>query len=259
MWIYGLLISAVGLEALVGWRFRRRLYEWRDTELSAGLAAGWLLISALDTLVAGAAITFAYHYRVLNLGALRAAPLLAFLAVDLLYYLWHLASHYPAWLWASHFPHHTAKRLNMLASIRQGWTDTISGAWLTSIAMGLLGFTLVQEAPYFTLLFVTQLFAHNEWTPRLGPLEWVFVTPSNHRVHHSLETQHINRNFGGVLIIWDRLFGTYVPEGPQVLHDFGLAGFDADASSPLGVAFHVWRRMLSGRRGLPASQQEPAA
>lgn len=252
MWIFGLLLAAVGLEALASWRFRRRLYEWRDTELSLGLAAGWLVISSADTLIAAAASGFAYRHRLLDLGAWPAAPVLAILLGDLLYYAWHRASHHAPWLWASHFPHHTAKRINMLAAVRQGWTDTVSGAWLTALPLGLMGFSPLQEAPYFTLLFVWQLAAHNEWAPRLGPLEWLFVTPSNHRVHHSLEARHINRNYGGVLIVWDRLFGSYAPEGDAILHDFGLAGFDADNASPVGIAFHEWRRLLAGRPELPA-------
>jgi sterol desaturase/sphingolipid hydroxylase (fatty acid hydroxylase superfamily) len=251
MWVYGVLIAAVCLEALVSWRFRQRLYEWRDSELSLGLAAGWALISSFDTLIAAAAVGLAYRYRVADLGALPGGPILAVLVADVLYYAWHRASHHVPWLWASHFPHHTAKRLNMLASVRQGWTDTISGAWLTAIPLGLLGFSAAQETAYFALLFVVQLAVHNEWTPRLGPLEWVLVTPSNHRVHHSLDASHINRNYGGVLIVWDRLFGSYAAEGRQVLHAFGLRGFDADASSPVGIAFHEWRRML-GRRRAPS-------
>ncbi|MFL5295932.1 MAG: sterol desaturase family protein [Phenylobacterium sp.] len=259
MWTYGLLAAAISLEALAGWRFRRGLYEWRDTELSLGLAVGWLLISSLDTLIATAASGFAYRHRLLDMGAWPAAPVIAILLADFLYYAWHRASHHAPWLWASHFPHHTAKRLNMLASIRQGWTDTVSGAWLTAVPLGLMGFSPLQQTPFFALLFVWQLAVHNEWTPRIGPLEWLFITPSNHRVHHSLEPRHFNRNYGGVLIVWDRLFGSYAPEGPAILHDFGLTDFDADASSPVGIAFHEWRRMLAGGRALPTAPPEGQA
>ncbi|HEY3950926.1 sterol desaturase family protein [Phenylobacterium sp.] len=248
---WGLLLAAVCLEALVDWRFRRRLYEWRDTERSLGLAAGWAVGSVADGLLAMAAINFAYGHRLLDLGAGPWAPVLAILLADAMYYAWHRLSHHAPWLWASHFPHHTAKRINMLSSVRQGWTDVLSGSWLTWIGLGFLGFTPLQAAPYFTLLFLVQLAAHNEWTPRLGPLEWLFVTPSNHRVHHSLAAHHVNRNYGGVLVIWDRLFGSYASEGPAILHSFGLEGFDADTASPVQIAFHEWRRMLPRR--------EPAA
>lgn len=243
MLLVGLLLAAVATEALVAWRFGRKLYEWRDSELSLGLAAGWavsgLMVASLSTL----AITFGYRHRVLDLGSFALAPILVILLADLFYYGWHRLSHRWQWLWASHFPHHTAKRLNMLAAFRQGWTDAVSGTWLTWIGLGFLGFSPLQTAPYFGLLLVWQAAVHNEWAPKLGPLEWVFVTPAHHRVHHSLEPAHIDRNFGGVLIVWDRLFGTFSAEGAAVIHDFGLAGFNSDASNPLDIATREWRRL----------------
>jgi len=247
MWALALLLFAIVAEALVDWRLRRRLYEWRDSELSLGLAAGWAVSGVANGLLLVAALDFAYRHRVLELGTLPGAPVLAFVAADALYYAWHRLSHHVPWLWASHFPHHTAKRLNMLASVRQGWTDVISGVWLTWVGLGVMGFTDLQIAPYFAVLLLWQMAVHNEWTPRLGPLEWLLVTPSNHRVHHSLAAHHINKNYGGVLMIWDRLFGSYASEGSEVLHAFGIGGFDADASSPMGIAFHEWRKMLPRR------------
>jgi sterol desaturase/sphingolipid hydroxylase (fatty acid hydroxylase superfamily) len=250
MLLIGILLAAVGLEALVDWRFRRKLYELRDSELSLGLAAGWAISGLVGAGLATATIAFGYDHRILDLGTWAAAPLLVVVIADLFYYAWHRISHWLPWMWASHFPHHTAKRLNMLASFRQGWTDVISGTWLSWIGLGFLGFSPLQTAPYFTLLLLWQTAVHNEWSPKLGPLEWILVTPSHHRVHHSLEARHIDRNFGGVLIVWDRLFGTFAPEGPAILHGFGLEGFDADAASPVGIATREWRRMLPRR--LPA-------
>src|SRR5262245_27894203 len=146
MWVLGLLFAAIAAEALVDWRLRRRLYEWRDSELSLGLAAGWAVAGVGGTLLATAAIKFAYQHRLAELGTLPWAPLLALLAADLTYYAFHRLSHHVPWLWASHFPHHTAKRLNMLASVRQGWTDVISGAWLSWVGLGFLGFSPAQAA-----------------------------------------------------------------------------------------------------------------
>jgi sterol desaturase/sphingolipid hydroxylase (fatty acid hydroxylase superfamily) len=248
MLLLGLVFAAIAAEALVAWGLRRGLYEWRDSELSLGLAAGWAVSGALAGLLSTFAISFGYSHRILDLGTFVAAPILVVLVADLLYYAWHRLSHRWRWLWASHFPHHTAKRLNMLASVRQGWTDVISGTWLSWIGLGFLGFSPIQTAPYFGLLLIWQAAVHNEWVPKLGPLEWVFVTPSHHRVHHSLDKAHVDRNFGGVLIIWDRLFGTFSAEGPSVIHDFGLAGFDSDASNPVDIATREWRGMLGARR-----------
>lgn len=248
LWLVGLLAGAIGLEALIAWRLRAPLYEWRDTEISLGLAAGWAASGIAMAFLTGLADTFTYQHRVLELGQWAGAPILAFLLADLAYYLWHRLSHRWPLMWASHFPHHTAKRINFLASVRQGWTDVFSGTWLTWALLGFLGFSPLQLAPYFIALLLVQLLAHNEWTPRLGVLDWVLVTPSNHRVHHGLDGRCVDKNFGGLLIIWDRLFGTYEAEGAARLHDFGLVGFDADAASPAAIATHGWRAMVARRR-----------
>jgi len=246
--VLGLVFLLVVAEALVDWRFAQKLYEWRDSEISLGLAAGWAVSGIAGAALSALAIGLGYVHRVADLGSIPGAAILVIVLADLLYYAWHRLSHRFAWLWASHFPHHTAKRLNVLASLRQGWTDVISGTWLSWAVLGFLGFSPLQTAPYFGLLLLWEACVHNEWIPRLGPLEWVFVTPSNHRVHHGLDAAYVDRNFGGVLIVWDRLFGTYRAEGPAIIHDFGLAGFKSDASNPLDIATHEWRRMLGSLR-----------
>ncbi len=256
MWALGLVFLLVIAEALASWRFRPGLYEWRDSEISLGLAAGWAVSGVAGAALSTAAIAFGYSHRIANLGETTGAVLLAIVLADLLYYVWHRLSHRAPWLWASHFAHHTAKRLNVLSSIRQGWTDVISGTWLSWTVLGFLGFSPLQTAPYFTLLLLWEACIHNEWATTLGPLEWLLVTPSHHRVHHSLEAAHIDRNFGGLLIVWDRVFGTFAAEGPTIVHAFGIAGFEADAANPVEIAVHEWRRMLAGRRA-PRNAQSP--
>lgn len=257
--LFGLLVAAVALEALIDRVRHSRLYEARDSELSLGVAFGWAFTGVALSALAYGANNLAYDHRIANLGQMTGAPVVAFLLADLAYYAWHWLSHRFAFLWASHFPHHSAKRINFLAAARQGWTDILTGAWLTWVVLAFVGFTPTQLAPYFTALMLVQIFAHNEWTPKLGPLEWVLITPSNHRVHHSLEARHIDRNYGGVLIVWDRMFGTFADEGSKILHAFGVAGFDSDASSPVEIAFHGWRRLWPGRARAPLRAGEEQA
>jgi sterol desaturase/sphingolipid hydroxylase (fatty acid hydroxylase superfamily) len=220
-WII-IAVSLMGLEAGLSWRLGRPLYAWRETEVSLGLALGWALAAMATGGLSLWIIDFGYQHA--------------------LYYAWHRLSHALRWMWATHFVHHTAGRLNMLASIRQGWTDPVSGTWLTFAPLGLMGFSPETCSIYFTVLLVVQAFVHNEWCPRLGPIEWAFVTPSHHRVHHSLRQEHWDRNFGGVLIIWDRLFGTYAPEGER-LTEFGHDSFDPKATNPVEIATREWRHM----------------
>jgi sterol desaturase/sphingolipid hydroxylase (fatty acid hydroxylase superfamily) len=245
MLLLGLVCAAIALEAIASWRLNAGLYERRDSEISLGLAFGWLVSGIAGGALGALAIGFGYAHRLLDLGHTAWGGLLVILMADLVYYAWHRLNHAWPWLWASHFPHHTAKRLNILASVRQGWTDVISGTWLFWASLGFLGFTPVQVAVYFGVLLLWQALVHIEWASKLGPMEWLFVTPSHHRVHHSLEPAHVDRNFGGFLIVWDRLFGTLAVEGPEPVTRFGLAGFDADLSNPIDIATREWRRMFA--------------
>lgn len=243
-WV-ALAAGLVALEAVLTRRLGRPVYEARETEVSLGLAFGWLLGGLLTTLLAMGVVAFGYAHRVADLGAGPFGLVLCVLLADLIYYGWHRLSHRWRWLWATHFVHHTGRRLNILASVRQGWTDTLSGTWLSWAPLGFLGFSPQMVAVYFTALLVWEAAIHNEWVGRLGPLEWVLATPSNHRVHHSLEAGHLDRNFGGLLVVWDRLFGTYAPEGDIRIQRFGVAGFDAEAHGPLATALHGWRALLA--------------
>src|SRR5436190_17520677 len=161
--LFGLLVFAVVVEALVDRLRHGRLYEARDSELSLGVAFGWAFTGAALSALTYAANNLAFDHRIANFGALAAAPVLAFLIADLAYYAWHWLSHRFAFLWASHFPHHSAKRINFLAAVRQGWTDILTGTWLSWVLLPFVGFTPAQIAPYFTALMVVQLIAHNEW------------------------------------------------------------------------------------------------
>jgi sterol desaturase/sphingolipid hydroxylase (fatty acid hydroxylase superfamily) len=254
------VVGLIGLEAGATRLFGRPGYGWRDSEVSLGLALGWAAAAMATGGLSLWIIQLGYDHRLIDLNQRGPWTLAAaIVAADFLYYLWHRASHAWRWMWATHFVHHTAGRMNILASFRQGWTDPVSGTWLTFAPLGLLGFSPEVCGAYFTLLLVVQAAAHNEWAPRLGPLEWVLVTPSNHRVHHSLRREHWDRNFGGVLVVWDRLFGTYAPEGER-LTAFGHSSFDPAATNPIEIATREWRLMARDalrRFRRPATPAEP--
>ena len=244
---------AIGAEALFARRAGRSVYGWSDTELSLALLIGWF----------GTALLFAPLIRPVWNASYQPGGVVprgwagvAILIVlgDFLHYWSHRMSHSLRWMWAAHLAHHSATRLNFLAAFRQGWTDFPAGVWLFWLPLGALGFPPADWAWYFAALVSWQLWNHNEWCGRLGPLEWIVVTPSHHRVHHSLRPEHVDRNFGGIFILWDRLFGTFVPEGDETVRDFGLAGLEP-AAGPVNIAFREWQAML---RQLRASRT-PAA
>lgn len=241
-WPYAVVLVLILAEAAAGRWFGRGFYGMRDTEVGLGLVLGWALAATVTTLLSTAVLAAAYAHRFVTLPLNAATLALAVVLADLLYYAWHVLSHRAPFLWASHAPHHTSQRMNALASVRQGWTDALSGVWFVWSPLALIGIPPGVLAGYFAALFVWEACTHNEWCPRLGPLEWVLVTPSNHRVHHSLRPEHRDRNFGAMLIVWDRLFGTYATEGER-LTTFGVDEID-DSAGVVGIAFFAWRKLL---------------
>ena len=136
---------------------------------------------------------------------------IAFLFYDLCYYWMHRMSHEVKVLWASHVVHHQGEEFNLSTALRQtssGWL----WKWIFYIPMFMVG---IPGEVFFTVAAINllyQFWVHTEHIKTLGPLELVFITPSNHRIHHAQNPEYIDANYGGVFIIWDRIFGTYIPE-----------------------------------------------
>ena len=161
------------------------------------------------------------------------AWLLLFLGDDLAYYWFHRISHVSRFFWASHIVHHSSQHFNLSTALRQTWVPmTYLPFWLPLL---LLGFPpwMVLLAQSWSLIY--QFGLHTERIGRLPwPLEAVFNTPSHHRVHHGANEQYLDRNYAGILIIWDRLFGTFIPESERVR--YGLTK-NITTFNPVRVAF----------------------
>ena len=177
-----------------------------------------------------------------------------FLGVELCYYAFHRASHRVRWLWATHAVHHSATRFNLSAAIRLGWTGTISGAFVFFLPLALIGFHPVAIAAVMGLGLLYQFFLHTAFPVSLGLLEWVLNTPAHHRVHHACNDPCLDKNYGNVLIVFDRLFGTCAapPVGERLR--FGLKD-RSPSLNPLRIAFGEWSRLArdaGAARGMPA-------
>ena len=145
---------------------------------------------------------------------------IAFLFYDLCYYWMHRMSHEVKVLWASHVVHHQGEEFNLSTALRQtssGWL----WKWIFYIPMFMVG---IPGEVFFTVAAINllyQFWVHTEHIKTLGPLELVFITPSNHRIHHAQNPEYIDANYGGVFIIWDRIFGTYIPERDDLKPIYG--------------------------------------
>ena len=159
--------------------------------------------------------------------------------------------------WASHVVHHSSQHYNLSTALRQTWVPmTYLPFWLP---LPLLGFEpwMVLLAQSWSLIY--QFGLHTERIGRLPrPLEAVLNTPSHHRVHHGANEQYLDRNYGGILVIWDRLFGSFEPEGERVR--YGLTK-NIETFNPVRVAFHEYARARArpARRPVVARALEPAA
>lgn len=167
--------------------------------------------------------------------------LLLFLLEDLCFYAFHRCSHRLSWLWAAHVTHHSSSCFNLSVAMRQTWTPFF--AILFWLPLPFLGFDPLMVMTLQMASLFYQLFLHTQMLPRLGWLELVFNTPSHHRLHHAVNRPYLDRNFGGVLIVWDRLFGTFAAEQADEPPRYGIRPA-LESHNPLRVAFHEWWRLL---------------
>lgn len=203
----------IGLELLVDrWR---GVSTYRLADAINSLSAGVLSqISGLLTKGLGL-LTYAFVWQQVALFDLSVEPLwvwvLAFVLYDFCYYWNHRLGHERNVLWAAHSVHHQSEEYNLSTALRQTSTGFLFG-WIFYLPMALMGVPPLVFLSVAALNLLYQFWVHTRHIPKLGWFEWVFVTPSNHRAHHAQNAVYMDRNYGGVFILWDRLFGTFQEE-----------------------------------------------
>jgi sterol desaturase/sphingolipid hydroxylase (fatty acid hydroxylase superfamily) len=217
-------------------------YELKDTRTSLTMGLGNVTIN-----VAWKAVVVVIYAALYELTPLRLDPddwwvwVVLFLADDLAYYWFHRISHVCRVFWASHIVHHSSQHFNLSTALRQTWVPmTYLPFWLPLLLVGFPPW-MVLLAQSWSLIY--QFGLHTERIGRLPrPIEFVFNTPSHHRVHHGANEQYLDRNYGGILIIWDRIFGSFIREEERVR--YGLTK-NITTFNPVKVAFGeygaLWR------------------
>jgi sterol desaturase/sphingolipid hydroxylase (fatty acid hydroxylase superfamily) len=219
----------------------KAVYEAKDTATSLLMGLGSSVTGAVTATAIFSVSVWVYQYRLFDIPMSAAwAWLLIFVLEDLTYYGFHRLSHERRFWWASHVNHHTSQHYNLATALRQTWTGGIAGTWALWLPLSLLGFPPAMIAIQKGVSLVYQFWVHTEAVRRMPVwFEAIFNTPSHHRVHHARNPRYLDRNYAGILIVWDRLFGTFEAELDEEPCRYGivknLGGFNL-----LRVAFHEW-------------------
>ena len=238
-----IVLAMIFAEALISNWQNRKYYKREDTYCTVGLLAGNIVMAfAIKGLVL-AFHFYLYQFRVFDFA--NTIPfwvmwILTFIMIDLVFYVYHRMSHRIRFLWAIHLSHHSSEEMNFAVSFRQAWFGPISKIPFF-MTLPLLGFdpTIIAVAGVISTLW--GIVGHTQIVDKLGPLEWVFNTPSHHRVHHGSNKQYIDKNYGNLLIIWDRMFGTFEPEEEPVT--YGLVN-NVNTFNPAKITFMAWSSMI---------------
>jgi sterol desaturase/sphingolipid hydroxylase (fatty acid hydroxylase superfamily) len=238
-----IILAMILIETLISGLNKKSLYKNKDTLCTSGLLFGNIIMGFV---IKGATLglhIFIYQFRIfdlVNIIPLWAMWLMTFILIDFVFYVYHRFSHRVRFLWAIHMSHHSSEEMNFAVSMRQAWLGPISKIPFF-IILPILGLdpTIIAVAGVISTLW--GVVGHTQIVDKLGPLEWVLNTPSHHRVHHGANTEYIDKNYGNLLIIWDRMFGTFEPEKAKV--KYGLVN-NVNTFNPVKITFMGWQSIM---------------
>jgi sterol desaturase/sphingolipid hydroxylase (fatty acid hydroxylase superfamily) len=232
------------------WWTRRRnssAYEFKDTAASMLMGFGSLVAGAIYAGAHLAVILGAYELRLFNIGWTWWALIICFFAVDLKYYISHRLAHEHRLWWASHVAHHSSQHFNLSTALRQSWTDLFGIGFLVALPLYFIGFPPAMVILFTGITAAYQLWVHTEQVKTIGPFEWILNTASHHRVHHATNPRYIDSNHGGFLIIWDRMFGTFVAEDENEPCQYGITS-NLGTFNLVRIALHEWAAIVKDVR-----------
>tara|TARA_A100001234_G_scaffold221464_1_gene237705 strand:- start:5514 stop:6350 length:837 start_codon:yes stop_codon:yes gene_type:complete len=242
-----IILSLIFFETLISNLKNVSYYKKEDTLCTVGLLSGNIMMVFAIKGLTLALHFYLYQFRILDLASLIPPWLmwiLAFILIDLVFYIYHRISHRSRFLWAIHMSHHSSQEMNFAVSFRQAWLGPISKIPFF-ITLPLIGLdpTIIAVAGVISTLW--GVFGHTKAIGKLGPIEWIFNTPSHHRVHHGANKQYIDKNYGNLLIIWDRFFGTFEPEKASV--KYGLVK-NVNTFNPVKITLMEWKSIFADIR-----------
>ncbi len=234
------MILLVVLEWILSTALKKDYYDGLDTISATVIGLVNVGLSALLKIAIFGFILFFYNMVPWSIPKTWWAYILCLVSIDFCRYWAHRVAHINRFWWATHVTHHNSEKYNWSVSFRLGWTQFIKVIFFVPVA--LMGFDPVLFFICHQIEVLYQFWIHTEYIRKLpAPIEYIFTTPSHHRVHHSRNKKYIDKNFGSTLIIWDRIFGTFMPETEQA--DYGITK-PVNSYNPITLNFHEWKDLI---------------
>jgi len=230
------------IELIVGVRSNMKLHVPKDSFASIGMGIGSLIIGIGVKTVAFGLMMYIHQFALFEIGGQWWAWLLLFFLDDFTFYWHHRLSHQIRVLWAAHINHHSSTNYNLAVALRQSWTEILY-KYIWWMLLPLLGFHPIMVLTMMSFSLIYQFWVHTKTIKRMGFLELFMNTPSHHRVHHASNVRYLDRNHAGILIIWDRMFGTFQEELEDEPVVYGITS-NIHTYNLFKIAFHEFANIL---------------
>lgn len=215
-------IIAISIELYINWKEHLNLYNAKEAAASIGMGLGSLVINIVMKALAFGIYTVIYEYRLFEIGWHWWSWVLILFADDVTFYVHHRLSHEIRILWAAHVNHHSSETMNLATALRQSWAEQLY-KYIWWLWMPLVGFDPLMILMMMSFSLIYQYWVHTELIKRMPAwFECIFNTPSHHRVHHASNIRYLDQNHAGILIIWDRMFGTFAAERDEEKPIYGI-------------------------------------
>ncbi|MBS3739038.1 sterol desaturase family protein [Mesohalobacter halotolerans] len=239
IWVVApLMFFFVGLEYFLGKKNNLNLYSGKDFLASLSIGLVNILLNSLMKVGVFMVFLFFYNLSPIHLPVTWWSFILCFFALDLMRYWAHRIAHEQRFWWSTHVVHHSSEHYNLSVSFRLSWTQNLKLVFFLPVI--LMGFHPLVFLIIHQLEVLYQFWLHTELIGKLPkPIEYIFTTPSHHKVHHSTNEKYIDKNYGSTLIIWDRLFGTFQELDEEEKPIYGITK-PVNSYNPVYLVFHEW-------------------
>lgn len=232
----------IGLEMMMSYFHQHHNYSRKGTIENVYLM---LLNMGLDVLMRGICLfilNYFFQYHFIQFQNPWVYWIVLVVVQDFLFYLLHLVDHYCRFFWAVHVTHHSSEEFNLTVGFRSSVFQPLY-RFIYFIPLSLLGFSGKDIMFVYSATQIYGILIHTKYIGKLGFLEWIFSTPSHHRVHHASNIPYLDKNMGMLLIIWDRMFGTFAEENKDEPVKYGLTE-NIKSHHPTNVVFHEWKSIV---------------